>query len=678
MRLRFSQSSARPIKAFGLLCLAALTLALTATGAKAAPPAPEMLRVPTVGYVSAQGEVDLNTPEFGWYFQVSTNGTDWAQHGPIYGAVGDEVDTQEIPNLKPETHYFVRVVNYFYGNDTPSANSVEITTLPVVAPKVISIDNASSVSYTTVHASGKVERPANADPAFDTTCLFEFVTEEQFTSNGFNEAGQIECDGGPIKTPGVSDVSATINPWPSGLTHNTTYHLRLRVTNSGGEDKKDAAATFKTLQVTPPKVLSISSPTKILNGGATFHGEVERPANPDPAFNTGCAFQLVTDEQFLLTGFEQPQWGYGCGNPPFEPDVAFQPGVPTPVNPKGGTYIWESLPYGTTFHVRLIAYNLGGTDTKELPGTFSTLPQPAPPALTVALPSPITARSAHLTGTVDSGGVDPWQSTFWRFECTPECPPAGGSTINGGFEPSTNGPVPVQADVKLKANTSYEVKLLAYSYGQPVEVSTAPATFKTLTTISAKTGSATVTPTSAGISAEVDPGGALTTYHFEYGLTDQYGQSSAVKTLVASDNRASVRANISGLTPATTYHYRVVASNSAGEVIGDDRTFTTVEASSAENCPNKPVRVQQKSTALPECRAYEIVNNPSGEIGDINRVPQVSDDGGAAGWITTTAGKEVSGNILVSTVVGRRTEDGMGAGRREHPGAPADPRPQRH
>ena len=32
---------------------------------------------------------------------------------------------------------------------------------------------------------------------------------------------------------------------------------------------------------------------------------------------------------------------------------------------------------------------------------------------------------------------------------------------------------------------------------------------------------------------------------------------------------------LSGLLPATTYHYRVVATNSFGTVVGADRTFTT-------------------------------------------------------------------------------------------------------
>jgi hypothetical protein len=39
-----------------------------------------------------------------------------------------------------------------------------------------------------------------------------------------------------------------------------------------------------------------------------------------------------------------------------------------------------------------------------------------------------------------------------------------------------------------------------------------------------------------------------------------------------------VSANISSLLASTTYHFRIVATNSAGTVHGSDRTFTTLSA----------------------------------------------------------------------------------------------------
>lgn len=103
---------------------------------------------------------------------------------------------------------------------------------------------------------------------------------------------------------------------------------------------------------------------------------------------------------------------------------------------------------------------------------------------------------------------------------------------------------------------------------------------------------------SATLRATINPGGEPTTYHFEYGTTTDYEQSTAEGTLAASFQSAAVSTPISGLTRGTTYHYRVVAENPVGVEFGPDRTFTT-EAVAGAGCP------------LPtDCRAYELVTPP--------------------------------------------------------------------
>ncbi len=47
-------------------------------------------------------------------------------------------------------------------------------------------------------------------------------------------------------------------------------------------------------------------------------------------------------------------------------------------------------------------------------------------------------------------------------------------------------------------------------------------------------------------------------------------------------------ANISGLAASTTYHFRVVATNSAGTTFGSDRTFTTLSATGAPVVTTNP------------------------------------------------------------------------------------------
>jgi sugar lactone lactonase YvrE len=91
-------------------------------------------------------------------------------------------------------------------------------------------------------------------------------------------------------------------------------------------------------------------------------------------------------------------------------------------------------------------------------------------------------------------------------------------------------------------------------------------------------GAGSVTEFSAEVAGVIDPIGDPTTYHFEYGLTSNYGSRIPVSSeLAAGNNRQprTVSRTITGLQSGTTYHYRLVAKNSAGEAVGADRTFTT-------------------------------------------------------------------------------------------------------
>jgi CSLREA domain-containing protein len=92
----------------------------------------------------------------------------------------------------------------------------------------------------------------------------------------------------------------------------------------------------------------------------------------------------------------------------------------------------------------------------------------------------------------------------------------------------------------------------------------------------ATTGDATeVTSRGATLRASVTPNGHATTYHFEYGTTTAYGSSTAGRDAGRGVSATNVSAAIRGLTPATTYHVRVVASSSEGTTGGADKTFTT-------------------------------------------------------------------------------------------------------
>ncbi|HEV7614707.1 MAG TPA: hypothetical protein VGO36_00580 [Solirubrobacterales bacterium] len=83
--------------------------------------------------------------------------------------------------------------------------------------------------------------------------------------------------------------------------------------------------------------------------------------------------------------------------------------------------------------------------------------------------------------------------------------------------------------------------------------------------------------TIATLNAAVDMNGGEGTYEFEYGPTAAYGNKATYSGawLEGKTIPVAVSQTINGLTPSTTYHYRVVAKNSAGTATGSDVTFTT-------------------------------------------------------------------------------------------------------
>ena len=90
------------------------------------------------------------------------------------------------------------------------------------------------------------------------------------------------------------------------------------------------------------------------------------------------------------------------------------------------------------------------------------------------------------------------------------------------------------------------------------------------------TGSvANVTPQSVTLLGRITPNQAQTTYLFQYGPTTLYGSSTPITSAGNGNGAVSVLANVSGLAPATTYHYRLVARNRNGRVEGADRVFKT-------------------------------------------------------------------------------------------------------
>lgn len=84
-----------------------------------------------------------------------------------------------------------------------------------------------------------------------------------------------------------------------------------------------------------------------------------------------------------------------------------------------------------------------------------------------------------------------------------------------------------------------------------------------------------VTSSAATLTGSLRPNAQTTTAYLEIGTTTTYGQSTAPQNMGISGSSQTLTATLSGLTPQTTYHARVVATNATGTSYGPDRTFRT-------------------------------------------------------------------------------------------------------
>lgn len=85
-----------------------------------------------------------------------------------------------------------------------------------------------------------------------------------------------------------------------------------------------------------------------------------------------------------------------------------------------------------------------------------------------------------------------------------------------------------------------------------------------------------ITRNHAVLAATVNPEDSRTSVKFELGTTTAYGSAVDAQPLEAGVGPQTERIPVDSLSPGTTYHYRVVATNLGGTTTGADQTFTTL------------------------------------------------------------------------------------------------------
>jgi plastocyanin len=248
----------------------------------------------------------------------------------------------------------------------------------------------------------------------------------------------------------------------------------------------------------------------------------------------------------------------------------------------------------------------------EMKGTITV---PGTPAASTGAASEVGQTAATLNGAVKPEG----NATSYYFEYHATSGPVLKSPQTS--EPASDFAAhPVSASLSgLSPSTEYHVQLVA-TYATNSTTLGGERTFTTAAPsrpLVTSGRAAAVSESGATLNGTVDPGGAATSYFFEYGPSASYGQQTAPQRAGEDGLNHPVSAALIGLTAATTYHFRLVAENGLGSSDGADETFTTASSPSLAppfSPPGSTPATMSSTPLVAPLAAATPVASPSGSL----------------------------------------------------------------
>ncbi len=243
----------------------------------------------------------------------------------------------------------------------------------------------------------------------------------------------------------------------------------------------------------------------------------------------------------------------------------------------------------TKYYFKVVASNPGGTTSGTILNFTTSAATGTPPVATTNAAASITATGATLKASVNPEG----RATTYDFSYGTNSTLSPSTTTTS--QSAGSGTSAVSENVVLTGllpSTKYYFKVVASNPG-----GTTAGTILNFTT-SAATGTppvattnaaASITATGATLKASVNPEASATSYDFVYGTNSTLSSGTTTTTISQSagsgTSAQSESVAISGLSPGTTYYFKLEATSTGGTAAGAIQSFTTpavIEISSAE------------------------------------------------------------------------------------------------
>jgi uncharacterized protein (TIGR02145 family) len=430
----------------------------------------------------------------------------------------------KVTGLIKNTTYYFRGYATVDGADLNSEKICKFTTKDTQAPTV-KADSITGVNMNSASLNGGVTSDGG-EPVVIRGLCWGLSASPTITS----------CIDTTINGSGIGKFIGKM----TGLTPGTQYYARTYASNAKGVAYDSVDIIFKTHNlpsVTTTIVTGISNTGAISGGNVTDDGGANITAK-------GICWGTSSNPTIALT----TKTSEGTGKGIFTSTIA---GL-TPL---------------TTYYLRAYATNQYGTSY----GNELTLTATKAPIVITNAASSILNTSAVLNGTVNANSFS--STVTFEYGLTTSY----GSVINAMPVTVTGtSATSVLANIgSLNPGITYHFRIKAVNEGGIAYGD--DHSFTTLQPPSASTNSASgISSTTATLNGSVNANNYSSIVTFEYGITASYGSTTtAVESPVTGNTPLAVNANITGLTPSTTYHYRVKAVSTTGTSLGNDDSFTT-------------------------------------------------------------------------------------------------------